>query len=457
MKEKDNTIKIVQDMVTDKIVGIHTNTVLGVCLAFGIINIISGTVVNGALIIVLGLSVLGIIKLCKGKITRTHQGYILSVAQLLIILFMSIAKAELNIMFPLITASMAITGIYFYKKALVTHWILMDIASLLGLVFKTQFYGESDMAGIIKGILGINIAGALIMYLVNCCIRFISSSVDESKKAEALLSQVNDQMEKTNILMDQQSGVVSDISEISEKLGGTAALMEQAADSINRAADEQDKAISDISEAIISITGEMQRSIEEAENASDAAQKSSDMLVSSNTEVKNLVAAMEDISNSSQQIETIIMTIEDIAFQTNILALNAAVEAARAGEAGKGFAVVADEVRNLATKSAEAANNTSALIQASIEAVNKGTALAGNVDTIMQSVIDISKTSAKHSKKIAELTENQTRSVNSVRERMGEISAAVARSTQTAAECTDTARAVSDEVRRMNEIVTNNI
>ncbi len=138
----------------------------------------------------------------------------------------------------------------------------------------------------------------------------------------------------------------------------------------------QASAIEEISATIQDVSMQIAATADNATQAGELSERTQDKVNYQDSEIQNMVSAMNEINDTSKEIEKIIKTIEDIAFQTNILALNAAVEAARAGAAGKGFAVVADEVRNLANKSQEAAKSTSDLINAAIAAVGKGSAIA---------------------------------------------------------------------------------
>src|SRR5206468_7569778 len=111
-----------------------------------------------------------------------------------------------------------------------------------------------------------------------------------------------------------------------------------------------------------------------------------------NNAMQKMSVAIHDIQKSSAETGKIIKVIDEIAFQTNLLALNAAVEAARAGEAGKGFAVVAEEVRNLAMRSAEAARNTAALIEGSVQSARYGAVISTEVAEALK---DITESSAQ--------------------------------------------------------------
>ena len=124
------------------------------------------------------------------------------------------------------------------------------------------------------------------------------------------------------------------------------------------------------------------------------------MVERANGSMTELTQSMEDISKASDETSKIIKTIDEIAFQTNLLALNAAVEAARAGEAGAGFAVVANEVRNLAMRAAEAAKNTSALIEGTVKKVREGSELVERTNTAFA---EVSKSAAKVAGLVSEI------------------------------------------------------
>ena len=140
------------------------------------------------------------------------------------------------------------------------------------------------------------------------------------------------------------------ISSSTDTINGGAAQVSSAAQEIATGATEQAASIEELSATITNISEQVKVNAKNAIVASDSVKVAKRNIIQNNEQMHNLMKSMKNISNASTEIEKIIKTIDDIAFQTNILALNAAVEAARAGEAGKGFAVVADEVRNLAGK-----------------------------------------------------------------------------------------------------------
>ena len=171
------------------------------------------------------------------------------------------------------------------------------------------------------------------------------------------------------------SGLASSIISSADQVNAGSKQVANSSMSLSQGATEQASSIQELSASILSVSQNIKQNAEDADKATKLSEKSSTIMQGSVKDMELAREAMDEITTTSKNIGKVIKAIDDIAFQTNILALNAAVEAARAGVAGKGFAVVADEVRNLSQKSAEAAKNTTVLIESSIEAVDKGTDL----------------------------------------------------------------------------------
>lgn len=216
---------------------------------------------------------------------------------------------------------------------------------------------------------------------------------------------------------------------------------------------EQEASIRELSDYVQDISGRVNKNAENAKNVSEISDTATTDLKQGNAEMQKMLAAMKIIEEKSAEIEKIINTIDNIAFQTNILALNAAVEAARAGEAGKGFAVVADEVRNLASKSAEAAQTTSELISSTIEAVSNGTAIADSTAHTIENVMERFSNANSLINEISEVSAEQASMVDQVLSSVGQISAVVQNNAATAEESASASALTAAQAKEMQTLV----
>lgn len=243
---------------------------------------------------------------------------------------------------------------------------------------------------------------------------------------------------------------VKDLTVAAEQLAGVSSQVANSSEVLARGASEQAASLEETAASIEEVNSMAHHNGDASHSAAEVASRSSIKFLKANQSLEQMIGAITEIGAQSSQISKIIRVIDEIAFQTNILALNAAVEAARAGEAGMGFAVVADEVRSLAQRCAQAARDTSTLIESSIGKSREG---QSRVQDVAGAIRDATSDAAQIQRLVEQVntsSREQSRGIDEVSKSMMRLS----QSTQTTAASADQSASAARELTAQTKTVT---
>ncbi len=274
-----------------------------------------------------------------------------------------------------------------------------------------------------------------------------------SRSQLKIVEAIHENIEAVNKIIENVTIALLQVRATSNQVAIGAGQLSDSSAILSDGATDQAKSMAQVSESISNISKHNLQRVKQTEEGLEIVKHSNEKITLGNARISEMMSAINSIEESSKEIRIVTKIIEDIAFQTNLLAINAAVEAARAGQHGKGFAVVAEEVRTLATRSAEAAQQTVGLIANSEKAVKSGVGIAEEVVTTFSDIaLDIGNIS-EIIDNIYVKTNSENESLNESSEALSAINVVTQTNTAGAEETASAAAEMQVTVDMLNEIL----
>ena len=254
-------------------------------------------------------------------------------------------------------------------------------------------------------------------------------------------------------IINSMKDTLTDIQNVANQINAGSEQLAHAATDLAQGCTDQAVKVSDVSQMVDVMSKSMEERSEEARNTAQISEDAGHLLKANNEKMQELKEAISEISRRSEEIRSIIVTIEDIASQTNLLSLNASIEAARAGDAGRGFAVVAEQVKNLAEQSTKAAGETTKLIEDTVSAVEKGIAIADETVSNMGEVMNGAREATNKMSGIADALKKESENIKRIDTNIASVAEIVNNNSAASQETAAVSEEQSSQVQVMVQIM----